>query len=212
MHSGSDEPNWSTCVKELRRRLSQTQQMLAFDLGVSRETISRWESGKDEPNISWQRRLAQILEKLEQQDSLQSLFDTVETTGGLATLLDSDFRILRTSPKHQELSTYDVTELYGRQSERYWSADMAQVIDTIGGLKGYRERRIRRLELKLEVIRKPGEPGFGGNRKLFTVGSTITWGPAHAPYAYLTQMRIEQGGDAMPPLIKTFGSTLKPLR
>lgn len=208
----SGDMNWSASVKELRSRLAQTQQMLAFELGVTRETISRWESGADEPSVSWKRRLTQMLEKLEQQDSMHSLVDTIETTGGLATLLDSQFRILRTSPKHQELSTYDVTELYGRDSERYWSADMAKVIHAIGGLKGYREQRIRRLDLKLEVIRKPGEPGFGGNRKLFTVGSTITWGPAHAPFAYLTQMRIEEGGDPMPPLIKAFGGDLKPLR
>jgi hypothetical protein len=61
------------------------------------------------------------------------------------------------------------------------------------------------------VIRKPGEPGHGGNRKLFTIGSTITWGPPHAPYAYLTQMRLVEGGEAAPPMIKVTGGDLEPL-
>lgn len=207
----SESVDWKTLVKELRRRLVHTQEMLAHELHVSRETISRWEGGKDEPSVVYQRAMHRLLDKLDQQESLHSLIDTVETTGGLATLLDAEFRVLRTSPKHQELSPYDVTELYGRSSERYWSAEMASVISAIGGLKGYRERRVRRLDLKLEVIRKPGELGFGDNRKLFTVGSTITWGPPHAPFAYLTQIRLEEGGASSPPLIKTLGGDLKPV-
>lgn len=45
--AGSD--TWASLVRENRRRLQITQQALADKLGVTRETIGRWESGRFKP-------------------------------------------------------------------------------------------------------------------------------------------------------------------
>ncbi len=152
-----------------------------------------------------------LMHELDAKDELGSLLDMVETTGSLATLLDSELRVLRTSPLHQKLTTYDTSQLYGQPSERHWSPEMGRVMAAIGGLNGYRERGIRRLDLKLEMRRQPGEPGFTANVRQFTIGSTISWGPVHKPYAFLTQLRIEKGGEPCPPMIKAIRGTLEPL-
>ena len=210
--SSDGQFDWSAQVRGLRHRLAQTQQSFAFDLGVARETVSRWESGADEPSVMWKRKLIKLVEQLDSRDTLDGLIDTVETSTGLVTLLDRDFRIVRTSAGHQQLSSFDVRELYGKESERFWSAEMRSVMDKIGGVTGYRKRRIRRLDLKLEVIREPGQRGYRPNSRLFTAGTTITWGPAHAPVGYLTQMRLETVTEPALPMIKTFGSEeLRPL-
>ena len=43
---------------------------------------------------------------------------------------------MRTSKGHQEMSSFDVSELYGKESERFWSAEMSSVMGKIGGISG----------------------------------------------------------------------------
>lgn len=50
--------NYSQMVKELRMRMILTQQEFADHLGVSFETINRWENGKNEPTMKCRRTLA----------------------------------------------------------------------------------------------------------------------------------------------------------
>jgi transcriptional regulator with XRE-family HTH domain len=45
-------------IRELRRRKALTQEELAEELGVSLDTVSRWETGRCEPEAYHIRRLA----------------------------------------------------------------------------------------------------------------------------------------------------------
>lgn len=50
--------NYSQIVKVLRMRMLLTQQEFADHLGVSFETVNRWENGKNEPTMKCRRALA----------------------------------------------------------------------------------------------------------------------------------------------------------
>lgn len=42
--------SWSCIIRELRRRLNISQERLAQQLGVSFQTVNRWETGKVNPS------------------------------------------------------------------------------------------------------------------------------------------------------------------
>jgi DNA-binding XRE family transcriptional regulator len=50
--------NYSEAIKELRKKLILTQAEFAELLGVSFQSINRWERGKHEPTIKVKRKLA----------------------------------------------------------------------------------------------------------------------------------------------------------
>ncbi len=46
----------------LRKERNMTQEALAFEVGVSRQSVSKWETGEFEPNLSTLKRLAEIFD------------------------------------------------------------------------------------------------------------------------------------------------------
>jgi len=193
--------DWSAQIKEYRLVNGLKQGVLAEMLGVSRETVSRWENGREQPSLGARSQLSRLFATVPN-EVIRGLIEHVETIDTLATLLDSEFRVIRISKRHQRMSGYDPSEIYGQPSERYWSEEMVKVIDKIGGLDSYRRLRIRRLDLKLPIARDPRELGYSGEHALYTVGSTITISAPDSPIAYLTTLRIEEGGEPSPPIIK----------
>lgn len=55
--------NYSEKIKQLRLRLIMTQQEFADMLGVSYESVSRWENGKNEPRMKVKRKIVAMLKK-----------------------------------------------------------------------------------------------------------------------------------------------------
>ena len=58
------EPDYATLVRELRKRLSLTQEKFAAKLGVSFPTINRWENGRSIPSPLALQRIEQILREM----------------------------------------------------------------------------------------------------------------------------------------------------
>ena len=54
-------------IKRLRLALGLTQERFARELGVTLSTVSRWETGRSQPSALAQRRLEELLQKLESQ-------------------------------------------------------------------------------------------------------------------------------------------------
>lgn len=206
-----EEVDWAAIVARCRQSLNLQQKAMAHELRVTVGTISRWENGREVPGIDAQRRLKLMLQSLPDTGLLRRLLDTVDTADSLMTLLGPRMEVLSLSLKHQESSGHDLSEVRGKESERYWAPPFLQIMDVIGGRRGYRERGITRMDLKVEMIRHPGEPGYKPNTRLYTVGSTITYGPPEAPIAYLTQMRIVEGGEPQPPMVRYYDGELVPL-
>jgi transcriptional regulator with XRE-family HTH domain len=56
------EPMIGSIIKELRKKKGLTQEELAKAVGVSRLTVSMWESGKASPKAEFLKKLAEVLE------------------------------------------------------------------------------------------------------------------------------------------------------
>lgn len=55
--------DYSKIIKELRLKLLLTQTEFAELLGVSFESVNRWENGKNEPTMKIKRKISELLEK-----------------------------------------------------------------------------------------------------------------------------------------------------
>lgn len=193
--------DWARRVKEYRKRNGITQEALAEDLGVDRTTISRWETGRDEPALMYRKRIMAFTPTY-QEGTIRGLIDFIDSLDGMATLLDANFRVLRTTAKHQRLMGYEPSELYGRPSERYWSADMERIIKALGGLKGYRQHGV--CSMDLVIAREPLEGGYQNDKRVVTVGRTVAVGDPRDPVCHMTTLRLVES-DAPLPLCTIMG-------
>jgi transcriptional regulator with XRE-family HTH domain len=198
-------------IRDYRRSQHQTQERFAEDLGVTRETVSRWETGREEPNLFFMRRLSKLLPPaagvsladalpadLQRADdgTVRGLIDFIDNLDGLATLLDAEFRVVRTTRRHQRLMGYDASDIYGQPSERYWSPDMARIIGEVGGLRGYRRSGIYCMDLAL--IRLPTNSYATNPNRLVTLGRTVAIGNPVDPHCHLTTLRVLDEGEERP--------------
>lgn len=55
--------NYANTIKKLRNKLLLTQNEFANYLGVSFESVNRWENGKNEPTMKVKRKLKELLEE-----------------------------------------------------------------------------------------------------------------------------------------------------
>lgn len=187
--------DWGKRVKEYRSRNGLTQQALADDLGVDRTTIIRWEQGKDEPALMYRRKILAWAPTVPE-GVVRGLIDVVDHMDGFATLLDSQFRVLRTSKRHQQLLGYEGGDIYGMPSERFWSAEMTQIIKRVGGLRGYRKNGIHAMDLAL--VRRPDEKGSFLKRPIASIGRTVAIGDPRDPICHFTTLTVTEDLSNLP--------------
>lgn len=189
------EIDWGQRIKAYRARNGLTQQAMADDLGVDRTTIIRWEKGKDEPALMYRKRILAWSPTVPE-GVVRGLIDVVDHMDGFATLLDSQFRVLRTSRKHQQLLGYDGADIYGMASEPFWSAEMTAIIKHVGGLRGYRKNGI--VSMDLALVRRPEEPGSVLKRPIASVGHTVAIGDPRDPICHFTTLTVTENLDNLP--------------
>ena len=182
-------------LKEYRQRNGLTQEALADRFGVSRVTVSRWETGAEEPALMFRKRIIALTPTF-QEGTIRGLMDFIDSLDGLATLLDADFRVLRTTRQHQRQMRYDPADLYGKASERFWSFEMERIIKQLGGLRGYRNHGVCSMDLAL--ARQPKEGGFNNERRLITIGRTVAVGDPRDPACHLTTLRLVESDEPLP--------------
>lgn len=185
--------DWAKRIKDYRGLAGVKQQALADALGVDRTTISRWENGREVPALVYRKRILALTPERDE-GIVRGLIDTIDNLDGFATLLDSDFRIVRTSRQHQRVMKHDPTELYGRSSEPFWSEQMEKIIRQLGGLRGYRKLGIHRMDLT--ITRKPYERGARNAVPLMTIGRTSAIGDPREPVCYFTTLRLVEADEA----------------
>lgn len=190
------ETNWAKRISEYRSRNGLTQQALADDLGVDRTTIVRWEKGKDEPALMYRRKILAWAPTVPE-GVVRGLIDVVDHMDGFATLLDAQFRVLRTSRKHQQLLGYEGGDIYGLPSERFWSAEMTAIIKQVGGLKGYRKNGIHAMDLAL--VRRPEDGISLLKRPIASIGRTVAIGDPRDPICHFTTLTVTEDLSNLPP-------------
>jgi transcriptional regulator with XRE-family HTH domain len=190
--------DWPTLIRGYRERHGLKQQAFADEMGVDRITVYRWEKGLIEPSLEHREKLLSKASASVGEGVVRGLINFIDNLDGFATLLDAEFRVLRTTRKHQQLMGYDAAEVYGKPSQRYWSAQMEAVIKHVGGLKGYKRDGIYQMDLAL--VRQPGERGFKNDRPLLSIGRTVAIGDPRDPICHLTTLRVvETANDGIIP-------------
>src|SRR3954469_15191294 len=88
---------WSEQLRRFRRHRALKQTALADMLGVDQATVSRWESGRQTPDLGMQRRLCELMRRAEpRKDTL--LKHVIDTSVGFTVLSDDDRNIVSASP------------------------------------------------------------------------------------------------------------------
>lgn len=79
-------------IRFYRKKNGQTQDFLAESCNVTRQTISKWETGKSEPDLTTLSRLAQVLE-VSEEDLIYGPTDKEKKEAGLKVKKVGDGRI-----------------------------------------------------------------------------------------------------------------------
>ncbi len=106
--------DWAREIRRYRESHGLLQQDLAANLGVSQATISRWESGRQRPDIDSQKTLRPLIwDGLVGSDAL--LLHAVATAPTITALCDHKARLLAVSPSVAE--AFDIQILPGTRTK-----------------------------------------------------------------------------------------------
>ena len=145
--------DWQRVLKEYRRCHGLTQAAFAERIGVDNTTVSRWERGRDQPNLSVQKLLRELVAPTLPVLG-RALADMIDTTDDIAVLMDKNYRLLRASKAHHAMLRYDAGDMYGKQFP-FWTDTMFQIIGHAGGPEGWWKNGIYRMDF--HSLRMPGE-------------------------------------------------------
>jgi DNA-binding XRE family transcriptional regulator len=149
--------DWKTLIKDYRVRNALTQATLAEMLGVDPTTVSRWERGRDKPELGVQRRLRDMMYRGDD-GAERALVRLIDECGSDSVLIDDQWRIVRTSPAHQRTRCYSPSDLYGTDFRHVMSESTREVISAAGLSLSDLDKHAH--EITLHVERQPFEKPF----------------------------------------------------
>jgi transcriptional regulator with XRE-family HTH domain len=104
--------DWTTQLRRFRRLRALKQTALAEMLGVDQATVSRWESGRQNPDLGTQRRLRSLMQATgPHQDVL--LKHWINSAVGYTSLSDENRVVIAASPSFCEYQRIDASEIVG---------------------------------------------------------------------------------------------------
>src|SRR5690606_31241240 len=95
--SQGETEGWGPQIRRFRRLRAIKQNALAEQLGVDQATVSRWESGRQMPDLGMQRRLRALMRGAEPRDEVL-LKHWIDTALGYTMLTDAQRIIVAASP------------------------------------------------------------------------------------------------------------------
>lgn len=104
--------DWGPQIRRFRRLRAIKQNALAEQLGVDQATVSRWESGRQVPDLGMQRRLRALMRGAEPRDEVL-LKHWIDTALGYTMLTDAQRTILAASPSFCVLHEVAAPEIVG---------------------------------------------------------------------------------------------------
>jgi transcriptional regulator with XRE-family HTH domain len=161
--------DWASEIRSFRRRNGLTQEALGEKVGVSGATVSKWETGREQPSLASQIALRRVAAPAPTLGAL-GLLDIIDATGDIAVLMDRHYRMVRASAAHRNLLRYDLSDIAGVKFPM-WTEAMFATMEPIGGPQGWWKNGVRRITF--DIMRKPGERA-GNPAPIFQKVTTIT--------------------------------------
>jgi DNA-binding XRE family transcriptional regulator len=166
---GDNIMDWAEDLRAYRRRNFLTQAALAEDLAVDATTVSRWERGRDMPNLVVQARLRTLVAATAS-NLARSLADIVAASSSVSVIEDSGDRFVGASAAHVSLFRYDPSEKMGIQYA-FWTTATHAAFASIGGAPAWWKNGVSKFEF--QTVRQPFE-NAGNSEKLYQTISAIT--------------------------------------
>jgi transcriptional regulator with XRE-family HTH domain len=192
---------WASDVRAFRLRNGLTQEALGEKVGVSGATVSKWETGREQPSLSSQIALRRVAAPAPTLGAL-GLLDIIDATGDIAVLMDRHYRMVRASGAHRKLLRYDLSDIAGVKFPM-WTEAMFATMEPIGGPQGWWKNGVRRITF--DIMRKPGERA-ANTTPIFQKVTTITVRDSMGePYRFaITRTIPEKEFILRPPQIEYF--------
>jgi PAS domain S-box-containing protein len=121
--------DWAGQLRRFRRRRALTQMAFAELMGVDQTTVSRWESGRQVPELGMQRRLRDLVRRVEPRDEVL-LKHWIDTSVGYTVLCDEDRIIRAASPSFCDIHGVSPNEVVGMSSRPVFTAELEQMLWT----------------------------------------------------------------------------------
>ncbi len=122
-----DSDDWGPQLRRLRRLRALKQAALADQLGVDQATVSRWENGRQVPDLGMQRRLRDMMRRIEPREEIL-LKHSINASIGYTILCDEHRAIRAASPSFCEIHGLSPTAIVGMSALPAFTAELEQML------------------------------------------------------------------------------------
>ena len=131
------DPSWPALIARVRQLHGLKQEALAFMLGVSQGSISRWESGLVQPSAGYQKKLFELLEQRQEPVRSVPWENLIGALPFLALLVDSDGRIAVSSDVLPLIIGRPKSDFEGKYLRHLFTGHLVQIEETLGFTRFY---------------------------------------------------------------------------
>ncbi len=125
--SADDAGEWGAQLRRFRRLRALKQSALAELVGVDQATVSRWESGRQSPDLGTQRRLRDLMRAVEPREEIL-LRHWIDASVGYTVLCDEDRIVRAASPSYCAIHGVSPTEVLGRSAVPAFTAELEHAL------------------------------------------------------------------------------------
>jgi transcriptional regulator with XRE-family HTH domain len=125
--SGDGLADWGGQLRRFRRLRSLKQTALAELIGVDQATISRWESGRQNPDLAMQHRLRDLMRRIEPREEIL-LKHWINASVGYTVLCDEDRIIRAASPSYCSIHGLSSADVLGLSSIPVFTAELERAL------------------------------------------------------------------------------------
>ena len=119
--------DWGAQLRRFRRLRALKQTALAEMIGVDQATVSRWESGRQSPDLRTQRRLRDLVRRIEPHQEVL-LKHWIDTSVGYTVLCDENRIIRAASASYCSIHGVSPSDVLGRSSLPVFTADLERAL------------------------------------------------------------------------------------
>ena len=125
--SGGGLVDWGAQLRRFRRLRALKQTALAELIGVDQATVSRWESGRQSPDLSMQQRLRDLMRRIEPREEVL-LSHWINASVGYTVLCDEDRIIRAASPSYCTIHGIAASDVVGMSSIPAYTAELERAL------------------------------------------------------------------------------------
>lgn len=125
--SGDGAEDWGAQLRRFRRSRALKQSALAEMIGVDQATVSRWETGRQSPDLGMQRRLRGLMRRMEPREEAL-LKHWINASVGYTVLCDQDRIVRAASPSYCKIHGVSAAAVLGASTVPVFTAELERAL------------------------------------------------------------------------------------